>query len=67
LTFGKYTVYNISTNKNFMQNNNLDGLDEFLCQNYTSAGQEELADERSEREKEYDRKMEEADNAWSER
>jgi len=50
-----------------MQNNNLDGLDEFLCQNYTSAGQEELADERSEREKEYDRKLEAADNAWSER
>ncbi len=50
-----------------MQNNWDDGLDEFLYQNYTSAGQEELADERAEEEKEYDRKMEEADNAWSER
>lgn len=50
-----------------MQNNNLEGLDEFLYQNYTSAGQEELEDERSESKKEYDREMEEADNAWSER
>jgi hypothetical protein len=50
-----------------MQNNNLEGLEEFLYQNHTSAGQEELADERAEREAEYDRKMEEADNAWSER
>jgi len=66
LTFQKYTVYNISTNKNFMQNNWDDGLNEFLY-SQTLAGQEELADERAEREAEYDRKMEEADNAWSER
>jgi hypothetical protein len=48
LTFQKHTVYNISTNKNFMQNNWDDGLDEFLY-SQTLAGQEELADERAER------------------
>ena len=48
LTFRKYTVYNISTNKNFMQNNWDDGLDEFLY-SQTLYGQEELADERAER------------------
>lgn len=50
-----------------MQNNNLEGLDEFLYQNYTSAGQEELEDERLARQSKWDREMEEADNAWSER
>lgn len=48
MTFGKYTVYNNSTNKNFMQNNWDDGLDEFLY-SQTLAGREELADERAER------------------
>ena len=49
MTFEKYTVYNISTNKNFMQNNNLEGLQEFLY-SQTLYGREELADERAERE-----------------
>ena len=48
MTFQKHIVYNISTNKNFMQNNWDDGLDEFLY-SQTLAGQQELADERAER------------------
>ena len=48
MTFQKHTVYNISTNKNFMQKNWDDGLDEYIY-SQTLAGQEELADERAER------------------
>ena len=48
MTFQKYIVYNDSTNKNFMQKNWDDGLDEFLY-SQTLAGKEELADERAER------------------
>lgn len=51
MTFQKHTVYNISTNKNFMQKNWDDGLDEFLY-SQTLAGQEELADEKAERDAE---------------
>lgn len=66
MTFQKYTVYNNSTNKNFMQKNWDDGLDEFLY-SQTLAGQEELADERYERRKKFEQEMDDADNAWSER
>jgi len=61
LTFQKYTVYNNSTNKNFMQN-----LDEHLYEQ-TKEGQEELAEERDERRKKFEQEMDDADNAWSER
>jgi hypothetical protein len=61
LTFQKYTVYNISTNKNFMQN-----LDEYIYEQ-TKEGQEELAEEREERRKKFEQEMDDADNAWSER
>jgi len=61
LTFEKYTVYNISTNKNFMQN-----LDEYIYEQ-TKEGQEELAEEREERRKKFEQEMDDADNAWSER
>jgi len=50
-----------------MQNNKLDGLDEFLYLHWTTSGQEEYEEELDERAKAREREMEEADNAWSER
>ena len=58
MTFRKHTVYNIPTNKNFMQNNWDDGLDEFLY-SQTLAGQEKLADERAERDAQENKEEEE--------